>query len=72
MHLRLTGFSVFFCAITAAQGLYAAQPLTKVVMTTGSFSEREAAMDQREDRQVESRRSGRRSVCQKVGEEGRF
>jgi hypothetical protein len=55
MDLRLIGFSVLICAIVGAQSLDAAQPLTKVVMTTGSFSEREAAMDQREDRQVESR-----------------
>ena len=33
-----------FIFLLAASTVYAAQPLTKVVMTTGSFSEREAAM----------------------------
>ena len=45
MNLKLAGyFSVLISASTLTSPLQAAQPLTKVVMTTGSFSEREAAM----------------------------
>ena len=35
---------VLLLAAITARNAHAAQPLTKVVMTTGSFSEREAAM----------------------------
>src|SRR5438094_6280134 len=37
-------FAVLIWEICTVLAVYAAQPLTKVIMTTGSFSEREAAM----------------------------
>ena len=36
--------AALFAAINLVAPVMAAQPLTKVIMTTGSFSEREAAM----------------------------
>ena len=36
--------AALFAAISLVAPVMAAQPLTKVIMTTGSFSEREAAM----------------------------
>ena len=44
MNKRIPLLAMLLSAMCAASTLYAAQPLTKVVMTTGSFSEREAAM----------------------------
>lgn len=42
--LRAIVLAVLSGGIYTVANLYAAQPLTKVIMTTGSFSEREAAM----------------------------
>ena len=46
MKIKLLGFSIPFVLLVAiaVQPARAAQALTKVTMTTGSFSEREAAM----------------------------
>ena len=44
MNKRILLLAMLLSAMCAVSTLYAAQPLTKVVMTTGSFSEREAAM----------------------------
>src|SRR6266480_2568612 len=44
MNKRILLLAMLLSAMSAVSTLYAAQPLTKVVMTTGSFSEREAAM----------------------------
>ena len=44
MNKRILLLAMLLSAMGAVSTLYAAQPLTKVVMTTGSFSEREAAM----------------------------
>ncbi len=44
MNKRIPLLAMLLSSMCAASTLYAAQPLTKVVMTTGSFSEREAAM----------------------------
>ena len=46
MKIKLLGFSIPFILLVAiaVQPVGATQALTKVTMTTGSFSEREAAM----------------------------
>src|SRR5437762_5546449 len=44
MNKRILLLAMLLSAMGAVSTLYAAQSLTKVVMTTGSFSEREAAM----------------------------